>query len=73
MLLWSVIGVDADPLLVPLIQIADDSLKGVVVVGAGSMKPRIKSGTEDGVTLSTIVKDGRSKTVVGRSCSGRWC
>lgn len=72
--LWSVVGVGADRLLLPLVVISDGSgnaLKGVVVVGALSMKPRIKSGTEDGVTLATIVNDGRSNTVVGQSCSGR--
>ena len=72
--LWLGIGVDEGPLLVPLVTSPDgscDKAKGVVVVGAWSTKPRINSGTEDGVTLSTIVKDGRSRTVVGRSCVGR--
>lgn len=67
-------GVDPLPLLVPLATSsvgAGSDCKGVVVVGAWSMKPWIKSGTEEGVTLSTIVKDGRSNTVVGRSCVGR--
>lgn len=67
-------GVDELPLLVPLVTSfvgAGRDCKGVVVVGAWSMKLWIKSGTEDGVTLSTIVKDGSSNTVVGRSWVGR--
>lgn len=41
--------------------------KGVVFVGAVAMTCSINSGTRAGVTLSTIVKAGRSSTVVGLS------
>lgn len=36
-----------------------------VVVGDRLMKDVIKSGTDEGVTFSTIVNAGRIKTVVG--------
>ena len=40
-------------------------MMGVVVVGAGSMYWWMRSGTEEGVTLSMKVKAGRRRTVVG--------
>ena len=40
-------------------------IMGVVVVDAVSMYWWIRSGTEEGVTLSIIRKEGRRRTVVG--------
>ena len=44
--------------------------RGVVVVGAGLMCWRMRSGTVAGVTLSMNVKAGRRRTVVGADADG---
>lgn len=46
------------------------ALSGVVVVGAGSICWRMRSGTVAGVTLSMNVKAGRRRTVVGAEAGG---
>lgn len=52
---------------------AVEVINGVVLVGAELMYWVIRSGTREGVTLSIMVKDGKSRTVVGAdaewSCS----
>lgn len=46
-------------------------VRGVVVVGAQLICWRIRSGTVAGVTLSTNVKAGRRRTVVGAEAAGK--
>ena len=46
---------------------SESESNGVVLVGAIAMTCSIKSGTLAGVTPSTIVKAGRSRTIVGLS------